>query len=335
MNIGIIGLKGHQNVVLTGARQLGDCRVVAVSDADADAVARFVKKEPLARDAQEYRDWRHLLEHSMMDVCCVCDENGIRHEQLIALAERGVHIVTEKPLATSLEDLERIRTALASSRSRLTMLLTMRHEAKYPAMRRLIQSGAIGEVCLATAQKSYRYETRPEWQKHRDRLGGTIPFIGIHAVDMLRWLTGLDYTHVAAFHGNNGTPEFGQTEDHGSLLLRMSNGASASVRLDFKRPQTAPTHGDDRVRIVGADGVIESSYHYADLQLTTAKEPPSQIKAEPTDNLFVDFVTAIRNERPSRIPADDCLYITEVVLRAREAADRMQLVEIPPPRPLT
>jgi predicted dehydrogenase len=175
MRIGIIGLKGHQGVVLNGAAQLGGCEVVAVSDNDQASLEKFRKNEPLASRAELYREWDHLIEHAMMDVCCVCDENGLRADQLIKLAERNIDIVTEKPLATTLSDLERIRSALARSKSRLTMLLTMRHEAKYAAMRKLVQSGAIGTVCQAAAQKSYRYAQRDPWQKSRERLGGTIP----------------------------------------------------------------------------------------------------------------------------------------------------------------
>lgn len=334
MRIGMIGLKGHQNVVLKGAAQLGDCQVVAVSDDDQGAVQSLRRKDRLVRGAKEYTGWQHLIDHTEMDVCCLCDENGIRAEQLIALAERNIHIVTEKPLTTTLDDLERVRQALAKSESRLTMLLTMRHEAKYNTMRKLIQDGAIGEVCQATSQKSYRLEERDEWQKHRDRLGGIIPYIGIHATDMMRWLTGLDYTHLAAFHGNNGSPMLKETEDQASVLLRMSNGASATARLDYRRPESAPTHGDDRVRIAGSRGVIESAAHIKDVLLITEEHGTQEISAEPVENLFVGFANAVRSGKPHPISADDCLYITEVVLRARDAADQRQLVEMPAHRTL-
>ncbi len=129
------------------------------------------------------------------------------------------------------------------------MLLTMRHEPKYVTMRKLVRDGAVGQVCQIASQKSYRFETRPDWQKSRQRLGGTIPFIGIHAVDLIRWISGLDFTHVAAFHGNNGTPEFKETEDQASILLRCTNGASATARLDYLRPQ----HGAHARRRPAAD----------------------------------------------------------------------------------
>jgi predicted dehydrogenase len=328
MRIGIIGLKGHQGVVLKGAKELGNCEVVAVSDDNSKELNNFRKKEPLASEAETYTDWRMLIEHSMLDVCCVADENYLRLDQLLALAERNIHIVTEKPLTTTLEDLDRLRTGMQKSKSRLTMLLTMRHEPKYMAMRKLIQQGAVGPVCQIAAQKSYRFEDRPDWQKSRERLGGTIPYIGIHALDLMRWTTGLDFTHVAAFHGNGGTPEFGETEDHASIVLRCKNGASASARLDYLRPHTAPTHGDDRLRIAGGEGILEAVGAEPELLLMTNKKEPHRIKPEPTANLFVDFVQAVKEDRPSRIPAEDCFYMTELVLKARQAADEKRMIEL-------
>jgi predicted dehydrogenase len=329
MKLGLIGLKGHQSVVLEGARQLGNVELVAISDDSKADLEKFKKREALAKNAELYTDWKHLLDHAMLDVCCVCDENHLRAEQLIALARHNVHIVTEKPLATTLEDLDRIKNALARSKSKLTMLLTMRHEAKYATLRRLVREGAIGEVCQASAQKSYQLHSRPDWFKERRRLGGTIPYIGIHALDLIAWTTGLDFTHVAAFHGRMGKiEEMKETENQASLLLRMANGASATARLDYLRPETAPSHGDDRLRLAGTEGVLEVRYPDNGVHLVTGKQKPAVIAPDKVPNLFVAFAEALQKGESPPIPADDCVYITEVVLKAREAADKQVLQEI-------
>lgn len=328
MRLGLIGLKGHYGVVLDGARKLGNIELTAIAADSKPALERFQKTEVLARKAETYTDWRMLLEHSMIDICCICDENHVRAEQLIALAKRNIHIVTEKPLATTLDDLERVRAALTRSNSRLTMLLTMRHEGRYVKMHDLVRAGEIGEVALVTAQKSYQLHDRPEWFKERKRLGGTIPYVGIHALDLIRWITGLDFTHVAAFHGRIGKPEMKETENHASLLLRLANGASATARLDYLRPQTAPSHGDDRLRIAGTEGVIE--VQGGELSLVTNSKKLHTVTPGPGSNLFVDYVEALRNNRPVPIPADDCLYVTEAVLKARDAADQSKLIELDP-----
>ncbi len=329
LRIGIMGMKGgHHRHILEGARELGNAKIVGISDENEKSVAALARREPLASDAKLFGDWRKLVEDVSMDVCFVSDENGMRAEQLLALLERGIDIVAEKPLTTTLKDLARVREAIAQSKSHLTMMLTQRHEGKYVTMRKLIAAGRIGKVRLATSQKSYRLGERAEWQKHRDRLGGVIPFIGIHAMDLMRWITGLDYTRVAAFHSSGAVAKMKETEDSATVLLQFKGGGTASSRLDYLRPMTAPTHGDDRLRIAGTEGVIEALGHEPHIRLLSAKGRPEQIEPEPSDNLFASFIRAIREKKKPRIPVDDCLYITDVVLQARRAADEQKMIEL-------
>ncbi len=126
LKLGSIGLKGHVGTVLAGVKQLGDVEVVAVSEDDPKLLASLMQREPLLKNAQVYTQWRQLVEHTQMDVCCVADESGVRLEQLFALMQRGVHIVSEKPLATTSADLERLRPpeAKTSSDDRLRVIGT-------------------------------------------------------------------------------------------------------------------------------------------------------------------------------------------------------------------
>ena len=327
--LALIGLKGHVGTILAGAKQLGDVEVVAVSDDDPQQLAATLKREPSLKNAQGFAQWWHLVEHSLFDVCCVADENGLRVEQLLPLFDRGVHIVSEKPLVTTLNDLERLRAAFSKSKSQLTMLLELRHQPKYVRVREVIQRGDIGEVCQVATQKSYKWGERPAWYRSRSRLGGTIPFIGIHSLDTIRWVTGMDFSHIAALHGNLGRPELGETENHATILAQLSNGASVAARLDYQRPASAPTHGDDRLHVTGTKGFIEVNEADSAVTLIT-NDKQEKVAFGETENLFVEFVNFVRGGPAPRISADDCFYITEVTLRARDAADERKWMELPP-----
>lgn len=326
MRIALLGLKGHYSECLKALPQIEGAKIVAVSDDRPEAAAKFVRGNALAAGAEAYTDWRHLVEHSMMDVAVVCDENHLRAEQVIALAKRGVHLCAEKPLALTLDDLKRVRTALAESQSKLTMLLTMRHLGKYARMHELIAGGAIGEPGLVTAQKSYRFGERPAWQKTRERHGGTIAYVGIHALDLMQWVPQLKFKRAAAFHANVARPAFGETEDTATVLVQYANGATGSARIDYLLPETFAVHGDDRLRVAGAEGVIEVAALEPKITLTTQKKATHTIDPGPDTNLFLDFANYIREGRRPRMTADDALSITEFVLKARDAADRGEMV---------
>lgn len=326
MRIGILGLKGHYGECVHALPQIKGAKIVAVSDDRPEAAAKFCKAN--APDAEAYTDWKELVEREMLDVAVVCDENHLRAEQLIELAKRDVHICAEKPLTIDLADLLRVKAAVAASKSKLTMLLVMRHMGKYAKMHELIAAGAIGEVGMVTAQKSYRFGQRPAWQKTRARHGGTIPYVGIHALDLMQWVPQLKFANAAAFHANVARPDYGETEDTATVLVQYRNGATGAARIDYLLPEPFAVHGDDRLRIAGGDGVIESGRTLDKILLTTTKKTTHEIDPGEDTNLFVDFVNFIREGKTPRMTSADAFAITEFCLNARDAADKKQVVQL-------
>ncbi|MBI2297669.1 MAG: Gfo/Idh/MocA family oxidoreductase [Armatimonadetes bacterium] len=325
-NVVLIGLKGHQGVCLDEIARRPDVRLAAVWDDDTAALQRL-------RGAK-YVDERTLLTPSIdevmalkdVQVAILCEDNAARPANLIACARRGWQIVAEKPLALSLADLDKARGAVDGAGVRLSMLLTMRFEPPYLKMREAIAAGAVGTPLNLSAQKSYRRGERPAWQQRYATYGGTIPFIGIHALDMLRWLTGCEYTRVAALQHNAGLPGAGQMEESCGLLLETSGGAITVVRLDYLRPTKAPTHGDDRFRVAGAEGVIEELAGKVTL-LSNARDPET-LDLPPAGHLFGSFLDELAGQGTHPISAEDCWRMTAVCLRAREAAETNRWIDL-------
>jgi predicted dehydrogenase len=334
MRIAVIGLDGHPQQIWEGVPEIEDCEVVAIACADKSATNEALKT-PVAARASVYADWREMLDRERPDLVGVCDVPGERPEVLIELARRNIHIVSEKPLATTFEKLHEVRDAVGRSESHLTMLLTMRFESPYLAMHDAIHAGAIGKPLLASAQKSYKLETgRPDWQKSRERCGGIIPFIGCHALDLIRWTTGEEFTRVAGFSAKALGAEWREFEDNASLVLELSGGGSASVHLDFHRPMNTKSHGDDRLRVVGSEGIIETTnsdpIETVDKQVVLMRKskPPEKLPLPKSGQLFADFVHSVRTGTPPRITAQDSFAITEICLHARHAADTGTLIKL-------
>src|SRR5207247_5321177 len=94
----------------------------------------------------------------------------------IAAAEKGIHIMSEKPLATELEDLARLEGVLERTGVQISAMLDMRLSPGFRTVRDTVSKVAIGEPILATAQKSYKFgKDRPWFYKERKTYGGTIP----------------------------------------------------------------------------------------------------------------------------------------------------------------
>ncbi len=326
IRVGIIGLEGHYSEILDAAQVLPQIRVTAVSETSKDLLAN-AGRNSLLRNAVNYVDYRKMLDSEKLDVVAVCGENGTRARIVRACAERGVPIVAEKPLALDLGELEETRKMIAARSVPLTMLLPMRFEPAYRQMRSIVQSGAIGEVVCMGAQKSYKLGARPAWMKVRKTYGGTIPYIGIHMVDLLRHVSGREFTTAAAFHSRVGFPEYGEMENNTAAIFLLDNEGTASLRMDYLRPETAPTHGDDRLRVAGTKGIVE--YQGNQLTLVTASARSATISDLPAGRrLFVDFLEAIYGGKKHLITIDEIFRVTEIVLKTRESADTGRLIPL-------
>jgi predicted dehydrogenase len=321
VRVGLIGLDGHYDEIVEALKGIPDAELVAVADRSESLPARLA-------GAHLYQDYRQMLDRERLDVVGVCNTNGERAEAVLACLERKLHVAAEKPLALERAGLDAIRRAVARQGVRLTMLLEMRFEPQYAAIRRLVAAGAIGEVAQISAQKSYKSGGRPEWFRHRNSYGGTIPWIGIHMVDLMRWTSGREFTEAMSYQMRIGFPELGDMENVTGSLFRLDNGGIGMLNMDYLRPAAAPTHGDDRLRLAGTQGVVE--YQAATgVTLMTGARPPEIIKEFPEKRwLFTDFLESIYLGKPSGLPEADIFRVNEIALAARESADHHQIVQL-------
>lgn len=317
----LIGLKGHQSVCLSEIAKRPDLQLVAVTDDEPDLLKGASKLPGMRPDTLITPNLDEVMALRDVHIALLCEDNASRAAHLMACARRGWHLVSEKPLALSLADLDKVRGAVTDAKVRLTMLLTMRFEAPYRAMKAAIAAGAIGQPLLLSGQKSYRRGKRPAWQRNTATYGGTIPFIGIHPLDMLHYVTGCTYRpNVVARHHNAALPGSGQMEETCVILGETTDGALVDVRLDYLRPEKATSHGDDRIRVAGSTGVIEVLDGKVNLISNTA--PASVLATQPAPNLFGQFVDSLDGRATHDISADECYAMTELVLRAWESAKR-------------
>ena len=166
---------------------------------------------------------------------------------------------------------------------------------------------------MLTAQKSYRFGTRPDWYYNRSLYGGTIPWVGIHAIDWIYYFANKRFRSVKS-------QSFGKPEMAALCQFEMEDGVMAAINIDYYRPATAPTHDDDRIRCVGTTGVLE----VRDRKILLINADGSQT-IEPTK--APDLLTEFLDGRQP-ISVDEIFYLTRVALTARDAADRKTTLQI-------
>jgi predicted dehydrogenase len=329
LRIGQIGTDGHQNMVLNGIAKIEGAELVAFSKGhDGDSFDRIKKHVSFTPKTQVFDHYSEMLENVELDLVSICRPYPMNAEAAIATAVKGIDIVSEKPVATTLTDLDALEKAVKAHAVRLTAMFGMRLSPAFRAARKAVQEGAIGQPVLATGQKSYKFGTRPEFFKQRETYGGSIPWVAIHAVDYTRWVAGLEYVQVCALHGNLNHPAYPGCEDHGGILFRFENGGTAMIHMDYLRPSTAPTHGDDRLRIAGTEGVIEVTDCGSRTHLIREGEEPRDLPLLAEEDFLVNLYRERIGENPHIVGPDEAIKVTRICLMAREAADTNQVMPL-------
>ena len=260
-----------------------------------------------------FSDWREMLVKTKADMAVVAPIFGLNADIIIQCAEMGINVFAEKPIATTLKQLDAVKRAVKAHKIRLCAMHYLRYTPTFYRAAEMVRAGAVGEVRMLTAQKSYKWGRRPEWYSERELYGGTVPWIGIHAIDWIYAFTGKRFLSVTA-------ESYGSPETAALCQFRLEDGVIASVNLDYLRPSSAKTHGDDRVRCVGTDGVIEVT----EKEILLINDQGYQALA-PTDapELLTEFLSG-----GNAVSPDEIFHLTRAALCARDAADTGRKVMI-------
>ena len=331
VRLALAGFDGHPEEILRVLPQLPDVELVAVAGEGSDPGAQAgVLKDRYAARARRYDTLAQLLAAEQLDVVAVCNHNGRRTAAILACAARKLNVIAEKPLALHRADLDLVYAAVKRSGIHLGMLLPMRFDPPYLAMRRIVESGTIGEVVQMDAQKSYQLGARPAWQTHAATYGSTILWIAIHSIDLMLWVGGRRITEAASLQNHVAFPEAGEMQNVTATVFRLDNGGSATLRMDYLRPATAPGHGDDRLRVGGTRGIVE--YQEATgVTLVTANSAPEVVCDLPRQqSVFLDFLRGVYQGAAPALSWPEIVRANEVTLAAHTAAVQHRFVAIPP-----
>ena len=326
LNIGLHGVAGHQ--IFDHIPQLQRVRITDVAGVSKSEYAVLKSDFP---DVFANTTWHPELESRLDQGAatrlrfCSSRRDGQCAEAICAL-EAGCHVLLEKPMATSLEDLSRLHMAWKRAGTELRTMTTMIYEPCFSGMKAIVESGAVGEVVQCYGMKSYPfYDWRPQ---DRGIDGGIIQSM-IHAVSFIRYVTGLEFTEVFMQDTGQGNPQDGDLQIAANLTGRLSNGALASIVCNYCNPPGIGFWGNEQLRVHGTGGMIELTDGLTRRSLVCADAAPGTFPdIAPETSYPQDLVDCILDGTPTLLTGADSFLNTEVVLCAARSAAIEQPVKI-------
>ena len=319
---------GHILSLLSRAGQRSDTQVVAACEEDA-----ATRAELRANGTVEitHDDYESMLSSVPCDVVAIGDYYAKRGALAIRALEAGKHVIADKPLCTSLEELARIRELSKECKLAVGCQLDLRQNPALYTMRKHILAGEIGDVLTVnfSGQHPRMLGNRPDWYFQPGCHGGTINDIAIHAMDAIGWLTGRRIVEIVAARVWNGkTPEHTCFQDGAQLMLRLDNDGGVLGDVSYLAPDAcgyaAPQYW--RVTCHGTNGVIETRCGDEDVVVASdADKSPRRIALlqNPAPGYLDNLLSEIRHEA---VPADcltteRVLYAAHLALLTQYAAD--------------
>ena len=260
------------------------------------------------------------------DAVIVTSENVYHRRDVEAVAAAGVHVLCEKPLATTVEDARAIVDSCARAGVKVMTAFPMRFS---PAIRRIAASVAandIGRVRAVSAVNQGQIPTRHRaWFGDRELAGGgaLIDHI-VHVLDLLRWLLHAEPTEVWATANHILHADRTEVETGAVVAVTFDDGTIATIDCSWSRPDNYPTWGGLGMEIVGERGVLDVDAFRQRFAVFDARDPGASWTYWGTDAdraMIGAFLGAIRDGTEPPVTGLDGLRAAEVVEAAYRSLD--------------
>jgi predicted dehydrogenase len=236
---GVIGCGGiaARRTIPEFKRMVSNAEIVSVMDVSAKRAEEVAKQFGVAHWCATEQE---LLAQPIEAVYIATPQN-VHCRQVIAAAQAGKHILCEKPMAISPDEVDRMESAIRKASVKFMLGFCMRFNVYNVKARELVQSGALGQMVMGRAQLTCWFPPiAGAWRQDAAiSHGGALLDMGTHCLDILEWIMGTTIVEAAGFQDLMTHQYRTRIEDASTILLRFGNGAHGVVDNYFNLPDAA------------------------------------------------------------------------------------------------
>lgn len=325
MRLGIIGAGAVAGLHAQAAADIAGLTLAAVCDLDADIAGKTANPW----GAAVHTDYQGMLAAGVVDAVVINTPHSLHREMVVAAAAHGVHVLVEKPMATTLEDARIMEDACAAAGVVMVVGMIQHFMAEKLALMAALETGALGRVLMIHDYRStdYRPGSRPAWFFDKAVSGGgAFINIGAHCLDRSLWVGGAPAVRINSSTLNRfGAP----VETDGTMELLLENGVRLRITIVSDTP-----HNIDEMLVVCERGTVtvdprSGTYMKIDgVRTVLHTTSPHDIQNAFTAQL-ADFAAAVGGAEPA-VSGRHAKHVVELVLAAYDSARLGAPVEVAP-----
>jgi predicted dehydrogenase len=347
--VGVIGTGGISRTHMPGWAASPHAEVVAGADVNADILAEWGNLYGINRLSTDPAD---LLADPEISIIDICTPNMYHTELVVAALNAGKHVICEKPLAVTPDEIRRMIAARDAAGRELMTAQHHRFSGISQAVKREVETGVLGNVYHARGWMLRRsaYIPTPTFVYRRHAGGGALIDIGVHILDLTLWLmgnpepvsvSGVTRTELARREGAfsvwhpGAMPQDMDVEEFAAAFVRFANGATLILEVSWVLHHDTPVE-DMQLWLYGSEGGLrwpsgqflatnyETQQHY---NKTLVSGPELM---EPHAFECFEFARALAEGRPSPVPAEQSLQVSvilDAIYRSQSTGREVRLDE--------
>ncbi|MEI7435221.1 MAG: Gfo/Idh/MocA family oxidoreductase [bacterium] len=314
----------------------------------ADTVPERCREAEATYDCRAFADYRRLLDEVDLDVLTIASPTHLHRAMAEAALERGLHVLLEKPMALNVRQAQAIVKTARRCNKLVTVYQPHRTAAYFQQLRRVINSGIIGEI-YHVRRGVFSFSQRNDWQSLRRFGGGMLANFGAHAMDQVLQLIGYDVDRLFCRIGR--VASVGDAEDVVKIVIQTRKGLLGEVDISQACVQQLY-----ELEVIGTTGVI--SLHGQELHVRSfnVSQLPAQqlnrslasarreypaggvackdqiipIEKRYAIDVYKDFAEAIRKHKQPLVKAEEAVALTGLLDRCRTYSRRIIATPIRP-----
>src|SRR5450432_240653 len=255
INIALCGLGRYAAILADGFENSKYCKLNGIVTGTPAKAETWKKKYNIPdKNIYNYHNFDELVNNKDIDLVYVVLPNAMHKEYTIRAAKAGKHVITEKPMATSVKDCEEMIKACKDAGVQLGVGYRLHYEPYNMELKRLVQEKVFGQVRLIEASLGYKVDDGKEWRMHKALSGGgPLMNLGVYCVQVSRYILGEEPVSVTAQFGPNTNKQiFAEVEASITWQLNFPSGAVATSSSSYNC-------NIDRVYASADDGFFELS----------------------------------------------------------------------------
>lgn len=311
LGIALVGLGSYATGQLAPALQeTEECYLAGiVTGTPAKADRWMAEYEIPEANVYNYETFDRIAENPDVDIIYVVLPNSMHPEYVIRAAEAGKHVISEKPMATSVRDCERMIDACEKAGVKLSVGYRLHFEPHHQEIMRLGQDEVFGPVTAVESSFSFTFRDTDAWRFSKEMAGGgSLLDVGIYAIQGARYVTGEEPARVRASAYNTRPDIF--TDIYETILWEMEfPGGVVSTH------STSYSGNVNRLYMMSTGGwaEIDPAYSYGGLSGRTSEGPMDVPEVTQQALQMDDFCRCIEADRESRVSGEEGLKDMKVI----------------------